>query len=329
MRAFDYASPTTKEQAVALLGSKWGETEVLAGGMDLLSLMKDFITEPKRLVNIKDIKELEGVKYTSSSGLRIGALVTLQELLDNDTVKKQYPALAHAASEVTSQQIRALGTVGGDLCQRPRCWYFRSGQGLLAQDSRGRSLVLEGENKYHAILGNAGPAYFVNPSSLAPALIAFGAKIRVFGAKGPRDVPADQFFQTPKSNLEREYALQSNEIVTEILVPPAGGARSATYEVRQREALDWPLATASVSLKMSGKKVNSARVVLGHVAPVPWAASDADRFLAGKTIDEKVALDAGSAAVTGAKTLSQNRYKIQLARIAVKRAILRAVEGVA
>src|SRR5687768_4700822 len=185
MRAFDYANPTTKEQAVALLGNQWGETEVLAGGMDLLSLMKDFITEPKRLVNIKDIKELEGVKYTSASGLRIGALVTLQELLDNETVKKQYPALAQAASEVTSQQIRALGTVGGDLCQRPRCWYFRAGQGLLAQDSRGRSLVLEGENKYHAILGNSGPAYFVNPSSLAPALIAFGAKIRVFGAKGP------------------------------------------------------------------------------------------------------------------------------------------------
>lgn len=329
MRAFDYASPTTKEQAVALLGNQWGETEVLAGGMDLLSLMKDFITEPKRLVNIKDIKELEGVKYTSASGLRIGALVTLQELLDNETVKKQYPALAHAASEVTSPQIRSLGTVGGDLCQRPRCWYFRGGQGLLAQDSRGRSLVLEGENKYHAILGNSGPAYFVNPSSLAPALIAFGAKIRVFGAKGPRDVPAEQFFVTPKTNQEREYTLKPNEIVTEILVPPATGARSATYEVRQKEALDWPLAAASVSLKMSGKKVNSARVVLGHVAPVPWPASDADRFLAGKTIDEKVALDAGSAAVTGAKTLSQNRYKIQLARIAVKRAILRAVEGVA
>jgi xanthine dehydrogenase YagS FAD-binding subunit len=327
MRAFDYANPTTKEQAVALLQNEWGETEVLAGGMDLLSLMKDFITQPKRLVNIKDIKELEGVKYSSGSGLRIGALVTLQELLDNETVKKQYPALAQAASEVTSPQIRSLGTVGGDLCQRPRCWYFRAGQGLLAQDSRGRSLVLEGENKYHAILGNSGPAYFVNPSSLAPALIAFGAKIRVYGAKGPRDVPAEQFFVTPKTNQEREYTLKPNEIVTEILVPPTAGARSATYEVRQKEALDWPLAAASVSLKMSGKKVNSARVVLGHVAPVPWPASDADRFLAGKTIDEKVALDAGSAAVTGAKTLSQNRYKVQLARIAVKRAILRAVEG--
>jgi len=327
MRAFDYASPTTKEQAVALLGAKWGETEVLAGGMDLLSLMKDHITEPKRIVNIKEIKELEGVKIASGTGLRIGALVTLDELMNNAAVQKEYPALVQAAEGVTSPQIRNLGTVGGDLCQRPRCWYYRNGLGLLAQDSSGKSLVTEGENKYHAILGNFGPAYFVNPSSLAPALIALGAKIRVFGAKGPRDVPAEQFFVTPKSNDQREYRLESNEIVTEILVPPAAGSRSATYEVRQHEALDWPLAAASVALKLSGKKVTAARVVMGHVAPVPWPSSDAEKFLTGKTISDQVAQDAGSAAVSGAKSLSQNAYKIQLARVAVKRAILRAAQG--
>jgi xanthine dehydrogenase YagS FAD-binding subunit len=327
MRAFDYASPTTKEQAVALLGAKWGETEVLAGGMDLLSLMKDHITEPKRIVNIKEIKELEGLKFASGTGLRIGALVTLDELMNNATVLKEYPALVQAAEGVTSPQIRNLGTVGGDLCQRPRCWYYRSGFGLLAQDSGGKSLVSEGENKYHAILGNSGPAYFVNPSSLAPALIALGAKIRVFGAKGSREVAAEQFFVTPKSNDQREYVLQSNEIVTEILVPPPAGSRSATYEVRQHDALDWPLAAASVALKLSGKKVTSARVVMGHVAPVPWPSSDAEKFLTGKTISDQVAQDAGSAAVSGAKRLSQNGYKIQLARVAVKRAILRAAQG--
>jgi len=327
MRAFEYASPTTKEQAVALLGSQWGETEILAGGMDLLSLAKDFITEPKRLVNIKEIKELEGLKYASSTGLRIGALVTLQELLENDAVRKQYPALAQAAEGVTSPQIRNLGTVGGDLCQRPRCWYFRAGFGIPAQDASGKSLVVDGENKYHAILGNSGPAYFVNPSSLAPALIALGAKIRIFGPKGSRDVAAGQFFATPKTNQEREYVLKPNELVTEILVPPAAGARSATYEVRQKEALDWPLAAAAVSLKLSGKKVTGAHVVLGHVAPVPWPSPDADKFLSGKTISEQVAQDAGTAAVTGARRLSQNGYKIQLTRVAVKRAILRAAEG--
>ncbi len=327
MRAFEYASPTTKEQAVALLGSKWGETEVLAGGMDLLSTMKDHLTEPKRLVNIKDIKELHGISSEPSTGLRIGALVTLQELLENEMVKKEYPALFQAAEGVTSPQMRNMGTVGGDLCQRPRCWYFRNGVGLLAQDSDGKSLVTAGQNKYHAILGNSGPAYFVNPSSLAPGLIALDAKIKVFGPKGGREVPAGKFFAIPRTNQEREYVLRPNEIVTEIIVPHAVGVRSATYEVRQKEALDWPLAAASVSLKMSGKKVTSARVVLGHVAPVPWPAPDADRYLAGKTVSEQVAKEAGEAAVSGAKALSQNSYKIQLARIAVKRAILRAAEG--
>ena len=327
MRAFEYASPTTKEAAVALLASQWGETEVLAGGCDLLSLMKVYLTEPRRLVNIKEIKELQGVRFAAATGLRIGALVTIQELLDNETVKKQYAALHQAAAGVTSPQIRNVGTVGGDLCQRPRCWYFRNGMGLLAQDSSGKPLVPEGENKYHAILGNSGPAYFVNPSSLAPALIALGGKIRIFGPKGPRDVPAAKFFLTPKGNQEREYVLQPNEIVTEILVPPAGGARSATYEVRQKEALDWPLTAAAVSLKLTGKKITSARVVLGHVAPVPWPAPEAEKLLAGKTVSEAVAQDAGTAAVSGAKRLSQNGYKIALARVAVKRAVLRAAEG--
>ena len=214
MRAFEYASPTTKEQAIALLGAKWGEREVLAGGTDLLSLMKDSVTEPRRLVNIKDIKELEGIKYDASTGLRLGALVTFQELIENETVRKEYPSLFQAASGVTAPQIRNVGTVGGDLCQRPRCWYFRGGFGLLAQDASGKSLVIDGENKYHAILGNSGPAYFVSPSSLAPALIALGAKVRILGAKGSRDIAAEKFFQTPKSSEEREYVLKPNELVT-------------------------------------------------------------------------------------------------------------------
>jgi xanthine dehydrogenase YagS FAD-binding subunit len=327
MRAFEYASPTTKEQAVALLGSQWGEREILAGGTDLLSLMKDSVVEPKRLVSLKDVKELQGLRYAAGTGLRIGALVTLQELVENSNVKKQYPALVQAAEGVTSPQIRAMGTVGGDLCQRPRCWYFRSGHGLLGQDASGNSLVINGENIYHAILGNSGPAYFVNPSSLAPALMALGAKVRLFGPKGARDVEIGKFFVTPSTGDQREFALGPDEIVTEILVPPPAGARSAAYEVRHRESLDWPLAAAAVSLKMSGKNVQSARVVLGHVAPVPWPAPEAEKVLAGKPVSEKLADEAGAAAVTGAKALSQNGYKIQLARVAVKRAILRAAEG--
>lgn len=323
MRGFEYASPTTKEQAVALLGTSWADAEVLAGGTDLLSLMKDDIVHPKRIVSIKDVAELRGIKATKA-GLRIGATVTIQELLDNTQVAREYPAIAHAAEGITSPQIRAMGTVGGDLCQRPRCWYYRAGFGLLAMDPSGEPLVPAGDNRYHAILGNAGPAYFVSPSSLAPALIAYGATVRIQGSKGSRDVPVEKFFVTPQKADQREYDLKPGEIVTDITIPPNGGAASATYEVRQKEALDWPLAAASVVLKMSGGKVTSARVALGHVAPIPWRSAAAEQALVGKSINEDTAKAAGEAAVVGAKSLGRNAYKIQLARVAVKRAVLAA-----
>jgi xanthine dehydrogenase YagS FAD-binding subunit len=217
-----------------------------------------------------------------------------------------------------------MGTVGGDLCQRPRCWYYRAGYGLFAQDENGKALVPDGDNRYHAIFGNDGDAKFVNPSSFAPALIAFAAKIKIQGPKGARTISAEEFFVTPKSASEREHALQPNEIVTEITIPPAAGAKSATYEVRQREALDWPLATASVVLTLDGKTVRQARVVLGHVAPVPWVAAEAAKTLVGQTLSEETAAAAGKAAVAGAKPLSRNAYKVQLASVAVKRALLQA-----
>lgn len=325
MKAFEYASPTTKEQAVTLLGAQWGEAEILAGGTDLLSLMKDYLSTPKRVVNIKEIKEFQGIRSTPA-GLRLGSLVTLEELLDHPTVKKEYTALAEAADGVRSQQIRNLGTIGGDLCQRPRCWYFRSGFGYFPKGDGGEDLIAQGENRYHAILGNSGPAYFVNPSSLAPALIALNAKIRLFGSRGWRDVGAEQFFIIPKNESEREYVMKSDEILGEIVVPPAKGLRSATYEVRQKEALDWPLAAAAVALKVNGKTVQEARLVLGHVAPIPWRCLEAEKALAGQSGEES-ASDAAKVALKDAKPLSQNRYKVQLARVALKRAILQATQG--
>jgi xanthine dehydrogenase YagS FAD-binding subunit len=326
MRAFEYASPTTKEQAVSLLGSRWGEVEILAGGTDLLSLIKDDVVAPRRLVNIKNIRQLGGINYSPRSGLRIGAIVTIEDLLSSPAIRRNYRAIAQAAEGITSPQIRNMGTVGGDLCQRPRCWYYRAGFGLLARDESGRSLVIEGDNRYHAILGNSGPAYFVNPSSLAPPLIALGASIIIFGPKGERRIEIENFFRIPQSEDEREYDLRPNEILTDILVPPPSGIRSATYEVRQREALDWPLATASVALRLSGRRVESARIVLGHVAPIPWRSKEAEEAITGKEITEETAQSAGDAAVQNARSLGRNGYKIQLARTAVKRALLAAAQ---
>ena len=325
MKAFEYVSPTTKEQAVSLLAAQWGETEILAGGTDLLSLMKEYLSTPKRVVNIKEIKEFQGIRNTPT-GLRLGSLVTLEELLDNAAVKKDYAALAEAADGVRSQQIRNLGTVGGDLCQRPRCWYFRSGFGYFPKGEGGEDLITRGENRYHSILGNSGPAYFVNPSSLAPALVALNAKIRLFGSQGWRDVAAEEFFVNPKSEGEREYVMKPNEILGEVVVPPAKGLRSATYEVRQKEALDWPLAAAAAAIKMNGKAVQEARLVLGHVAPVPWRCQEAEKALIGQS-NEASAAEAAKIALKDAKPLSQNGYKVQLARVALKRAILQATHG--
>jgi xanthine dehydrogenase YagS FAD-binding subunit len=322
MQSFEYANPTTVQEAVGLLGAKWGQADVLAGGTDLISLMKEHLHTPKRVVNIKNIKELEGISKTAD-GLRIGALVTMDELAKNADVLAGYKSLADAAAGIPSPQIRHMGTVGGDLCQRPRCWYYRQGFGLLGMKD-GKSLIPEGENKYHSIFGE-GPAYFVSASSLGPALVALGAKVKLVSAKGPREVAVARFFVTPKDDASREIVLQPNEILTEIIVP-AATVRSATYEVRQKEALDWPLATASVVLTMSGNTVSAAKIVLGHVAPTPWESAQAEAALKGKSITAATAEAAGKAAVQGAKPLSQNAYKVTLAKVAVKRALLEAAK---
>jgi xanthine dehydrogenase YagS FAD-binding subunit len=322
MERFEYASPSTVKDATALLGPSWNDAQVLAGGTDLISMMKDFVASPKRVVNIKGISELAGI-LTTRSGLRIGAAVTLDELSMHPLVRSEFPSLITAALGVSRPQIRNMGTVGGDLCQRPRCWYFRSGHGLLAMQD-GKSLVPNGENRYHAIFGGA-PAYFVSASSLGPALAALGAQVTIASPSGVRSVAVEKFFVTPKTANDREIDLHPNEIVTGIVIPSsAASSKNATYEVRQKEALDWPLATASVALKMSGGKVASARIVMGHVAPTPWAASAAEKSLVGKSIDEASAEKAAEEAVRDAQPLSQNGYKVQLAKVAVKRALLAA-----
>jgi xanthine dehydrogenase YagS FAD-binding subunit len=322
MNAFEYANPATVKDAVAMLSGSWGDSAVLAGGTDLLSLMKDYVESPKRLVNIKGIKELGGIQKTAA-GLRIGAAATFDDLMLNAAVRAEYPSLLQAAMGVTSPQIRNMGTVAGDLCQRPRCWYFRNGFGILGKDKDGTSLAPIGENRYHAIFPK-GQAYYVNPSSLAPALIALGAKVKVMGPNGDRELPVEELFAVPSDNRGRELSIAANEIVTEIVVPGARGVRNSTYEVRQKEALDWPLVAAAVSLTMKGSTVAKARVVLGHVGPTPVVATAAEQMLTGKSLTADLAVEAGKAAVEGAQPMSGNSYKLQLVRTAVKRALMQA-----
>ena len=325
MNLFTYSSPTDLPSVLDLLGKQWGKTEILAGGTDLLALLKDDIVAPSQLVNIKKVGDLHSLAVDANKGLQAGCLITLDELVREERVAKLYPALAMALNDAASPQIRNMATLGGNLCQRPRCWYFRNGYGLLALDANGESLVLKGDNRYHAILGNSGPAYFVSPSTIAPVLVALGANIDIAGPKGSRSIPLEEFYQIPRKQGEREHDLAPNEIVICLkLQPPAVGSSTSYYEVRQKHGFDWPVATATVSFQKKRDIVTAASVVLGHVAPVPWRSKEAEAALIGKEIDEQVASDAINAALQPARNLGQNGYKIQVARVALKRAILEA-----
>jgi len=328
MQPFEYATATKKEQVATLLTE---QSAILAGGTDLLALMKDDVVAPNRLVNVKQLDALRGITYQPGNGLRLGALATLAEIADDATVRQHYPVLAEAAIEAASPQIRNLATLGGNMCQRPRDWYFRNGMGMLAMKD-GKSLIREGDNRYAAILGNDGPALFVSPSTLAPVLIALGAKIRIYSAKasgtGVRELALEKFFITPTKDGEREHDLKPGEIVTELIVPPPSKSlKASSYEVRQRAAFDWPLAHAAVALEMDGNTVKSARIVLGQVAPVPWISSEAAAALVGKPVNNDTAMAAANAAVAKATPLSHNKYKVTLAKAAVKRAVINAAAG--
>jgi xanthine dehydrogenase YagS FAD-binding subunit len=320
LKAFAYVNATNEKEAIAALAkAERGRMLPMAGGMDLLGMMKDYIVSPERVVSIRS---LDQTITSADGGLRIGAAVKIADLVEHAQARRLFPALVTAAEDVGTPQIRNVGSVGGNIMQRPRCWYFRNEEFNCLKKGGSRCFAVEGENQYHAIFGD-GPCHIVHPSSLAVPVIAYGGRFRVAGPNGAREIDAGQFFQMPNQNLYGETVLQPDEIVTHVLLP-APGQRSATYEVRFKQSHDWPLAAASVNLVMSGPAVKSARVVLGAVAPIPWRAQAAERVLAGKAITEAVATEAAAAAVAGARPMSGNAYKIQIAKTAVKRAIMAA-----
>ena len=320
MKAFTYVNAANEKEAIAALQSAQRGTMLpMAGGMDLLGMMKDYIVSPERVVSIKG---LDQTIAAVDGGLKIGAASKIVDLAEHALARKLFPALVTAAEGVGTPQIRNMGTVGGNIMQRPRCWYFRNEEFNCLKKGGSRCFAVEGENQFHAIFGD-GPCHIVHPSSLAVPVIAYGGRFRVAGPNGAREIDAGEFFQMPNANLYGENVLQPNEIVTHVILP-APGQRSASYEVRFKQSHDWPLAAASVNLVMSGSVVKSARIVMGAVAPVPWRVAAAERVLAGKAITEAIATEAANAALAGARPMSGNNYKIRIAKTAVKRAILAA-----
>jgi xanthine dehydrogenase YagS FAD-binding subunit len=321
LKAFAYVNAANEREALAGLDAQRGRVMPIAGGMDLVGLMKNYIAQPERLVNIKNLDAT--IQASATAGVRIGSAVKLVELVEHQGIARNYPALVTAAEEVGTPQIRNAGTVGGNIMQRPRCWYFRNEEFHCLKKGGARCFAVEGENQYHAIFGG-GPCHIVHPSSLSVPLIAYGARFRVVGPNGEREIDAGEFFQLPADNLMAETVLRPNELLTHVILPASTGMKAATYEVRFKQSHDWPLAMASTVLTMDGNRVKSARVVMGAVAPIPWRTQAAEQVLAGKTITEAVASEAANAAVQGATPMTQNSYKVQVAKTAVKRAILRA-----
>jgi xanthine dehydrogenase YagS FAD-binding subunit len=321
VKPFAYLNPTTEKEAVAALTPEFEKTLPIAGGQDLLARMKDYVTQPDRIVNVKGA--LESTVTAANGGLRIGAAMKMADLAEHSDVARLYPAVAAAAIEVGTPQIRNQGTVGGNLNQRPRCWYFRNEEFVCFKKGGNTCFSITGENQFHAIFGG-GPSFIVHPSSLAVPFVAYGATFRIVGPRGERMVPASEYFTLPVKNVRTENILAPNELLTHVILPAPGNMKSGHYEVRYKTSHDWPIAFATVLLAMNGATVRSARVVMGAVAPIPWRATAAEKVLSGKAVTEETAAAAAEAALEGARPLSENAYKIQVAKTAVKRAILRA-----
>lgn len=329
MKAFEWISPTSISEAVNALKSVPTPDDAddaarpIAGGQDLLTTMKDYITRPTRVVNLKGIRGLDRIEQDGKGGLRIGALVTLGQLEEHPIVRRNFPGLAEAAHSVATPQIRNLGTVGGNLCQRPRCWYFRLEEVVCLKKGGSECYAATGENKYNAILGG-GPSYIVHPSDLAPMLLALGASVTVIGVEGKRVIPLDKFFTLPsEGNVRRENALKNEEIVTHVQVPPSKVAAHSTYlKFKERESMDFALASVAAAVAMApNRTISEARLVLGGVAPIPWRVPKAEAFLIGKTLTGDVLATTARMSLEGAKPLEKNGYKIPLTQTLIRRAL--------
>ncbi|HWP53657.1 MAG TPA: xanthine dehydrogenase family protein subunit M, partial [Pyrinomonadaceae bacterium] len=297
----------------------------IAGGQDILTTMKEYITRPTRVVNLKGIRGLDKIESDGKGGLHINALVTLNQLEESPLVRRNFPGLTEAAHSIGTPQIRNLGTVGGNLCQRPRCWYFRLEEVVCLKKGGTECYAATGENKYHAIFGG-GPSYIVHPSDLAPMLLALGASLSVMGADGKRTIALDKFFTLPSDgNLRRENVLKNEDIITDVVVPASKFAAHSTYlKFKERDSMDFAMSAVAVAVTLGADKtVSEARIVLGGVAPVPWRVPKAEAALVGKTINNDVLMNVAKVALDGAEPLAKNAYKIPLTQTLVRRALTR------
>ncbi|MBM3977378.1 MAG: xanthine dehydrogenase family protein subunit M [Planctomycetes bacterium] len=329
MKTFELHLPRTIDEALALL-ERPGHA-ALAGGQDLLTELKEHIATPDALVDLSGIQGADAIELRADGSLSIGAGVTLAELEKHAELARRWPVLTEAATSIASAQIRSQATVGGNLCQRPRCWYYRNEALSCLKKGGTECLAYGGMNKYNAILGG-GPSYIVHPSDLAPALVALDAEIEI-ASREPRGarrrIALASFFTLPaEGDVLRENVLAPGELVVAVHVPAhaAGNWRSTYLKFKERSSFDWALSAVALVARIDGARIAEARVVLGGVAPVPWRSKAAERVLAGRPIDDSAAREAGEAALAGAEPLSGNAYKVPLTKGLIVKA-LRAIGG--
>jgi xanthine dehydrogenase YagS FAD-binding subunit len=320
MRTFEHVNAPDVQTAVALLGE--ASTEAIAGGTDLLGELKERLRSPQRLVNLKTLAGLQEISYSPKAGLKLGALVTLAEIERHPIIQERFPILAQAAASAATPQLRNMGTIGGNLCQKPRCWYYRNklfGCWLKGGD---KCFAEDGESKYHAILG-ADRCHAVHPSDLAPALIALDATLRVVGPDLDGEISLEELYTKPTESRRQMTILGPGELITEVRVPtPKAGSRGVYLKAMERQSWSFALVSVAAQMNFEGERIADARVVLGGVAAIPWRARDSERILIGQRFSEGLAERAVEAAVAGAQPLRDNEYKVSLAKALVKRVII-------
>jgi xanthine dehydrogenase YagS FAD-binding subunit len=309
--SFAYARPKTLDEAVKALAD--GQSRVHAGGTDLLGCLRDGVFTTPTVVSLSGVPGLRGIDQTPEGGLRVGALTSITEVAESEVVRTRYRALAEAAASVASPQLRNQGTLGGNLCQKPRCWYYRGDFHCLRKGGES-CFAVAGENHFHCLFGGEG-CFIVHPSDTAPALVALGAVLRVVGPGGTRTVPVEALHVLPSVDPRRETVLEPGEVLTEVVLPPpAPGLRSTYRKVRARASWDFALVGAALALRLAGDVVREARVAFSGVAPVPWRAKAVEAALTGRRLNAATIGHAVAAAVKGAEPLAHNGYKVPLLR---------------
>ena len=320
MNPFEFVEPQSLEDAVALLGEGQRRAEVIAGGTDLLSELKDGLRRPERLVSLAEIEELNGVRWAREE-VRLGASVTLGNLACDERLAREFPILGQAARSIATPQIRSVATLGGNLCQRPRCWYYRHPGFPCYKKGGVHCYGANGYNRNLAILG-AGASVMVHPSDMAPALIAMDAELEAFGPRGRRTMELKDFFAGPNEQQMQEHVLRRGEIVTGVSMPkPLPGTRSIFLKAQDRTGEDFALASVAMNLRMWYGEVARANVILGGVAPIPYRSHEAEEYLVGRAVEEVKASDVAELALCHARPLRHNGFKVNLAKNLVRHGV--------